>query len=107
MTSPPDTFVGIVVLTTVMTFVIVWFWGLATTYINERFCTGVRASGFGLGYSLAVIPPSFYAFYQSGLERFMPFELTVLPLLAIGGVLVVVGALIGPETKDVEFVPDA
>ena len=34
-------------------------WGITTAYINERFHTGVRASGFGLGYSLAVIlPPS-------------------------------------------------
>ncbi|MDQ6774439.1 MAG: MFS transporter, partial [Candidatus Dormibacteraeota bacterium] len=38
-------------------------WGIVTTYINERFPTGVRASGYGIGYSLAVIIPSFYSFY--------------------------------------------
>ena len=59
-------------------------WGITTAYINERFRTGVRASGFGLGYSLAVIPPSFYAYYQAGLASFMPFEYTPLPLLVIG-----------------------
>jgi hypothetical protein len=78
-------------------------WGLTTTYINERFRTGVRASGFGLGYSLAVIPPAFYAFYQAGLASFMPFKYTPLPLLVIGALLMLVGAAWGPETKDVDF----
>ena len=105
LTSPPSSFLGVIILAGAMIWIIVWFWGLATTYLNERFQTGVRATGFGLGYSLAVIPPSFYAFYQVGLESFMPLDLTVLPLLVIGGLLVSVGALIGPETKDVDFEP--
>ena len=46
-------------------------WGMITAYINERFHTGVRASGFGLGYSLAVILPSFYAGYQDLLSNVM------------------------------------
>ncbi|WP_239028444.1 hypothetical protein [Pseudonocardia acidicola] len=72
-------------------------------YINERFQTGIRATGFGLGYSLAVVIPSFYAFYQSGLSSFMPAQYTVLPLLVIGSVLITVGAAMGPETRDVDF----
>jgi hypothetical protein len=68
-----------------------------------RFRTGVRASGFGLGYSLAVIPPAFYAFYQAGLASFMPFKYTPLPLLVIGALLMLIGAVWGPETKDVDF----
>ena len=78
-------------------------WGIITTYINERFHTGVRASGYGLGYSLAVIIPSFYAFYQAGLTAFVPMAYTPLILLVIAGVLVVVGAAIGPETRDVDM----
>ena len=78
-------------------------WGLATTYINERFHTNVRASGFGIGYSLAVILPSFYAFYQAGLSAFMPLEYTPLVFLAISGVLIIIGAVWGPETKDIDF----
>jgi hypothetical protein len=38
---------------------------LSTVYINERFKTSVRASGFGLGNSLAIILPAFYVFYQA------------------------------------------
>jgi hypothetical protein len=90
----------------VVTVLIIWPWGLATTYINERFHTSVRASGFGLGYSLAVILPAFYAYYQAGLATFMPFEYTALPLLVIGAILILAGAAWGPETRDVDFSED-
>jgi MFS family permease len=100
--APQNLFV-VIVLVTLATTVITWVWGLATTYINERFHTGVRASGFGIGYSLAVIPPAFYAYYQAGLASFMPFKYTPLPLLVIGAVLILIGAVWGPETKDVDF----
>jgi MFS family permease len=101
-TAPQNLFV-VIVLVTIVTVLITWVWGLATTYINERFHTGVRASGFGIGYSLAVIPPAFYAYYQAGLATFMPFKYTPLPLLVIGALLILIGALWGPETKDVDF----
>jgi MFS family permease len=78
-------------------------WGLASSYINERFHTAVRSSGFGLGYSLAVIIPSFYAFFQSWMAGLMPYKYTAIPLLVLGGLLVLVGAAWGPETKDVDF----
>jgi MFS family permease len=76
---------------------------LTPSYINERFATGVRSTGYGLGYSLAVILPSFYAFYQAGLSTFMPFEYTVLVFVVVGGLLITVGAALGPETKDVDL----
>lgn len=81
-------------------------WSLATAYITERFHTSVRASGFAAGYSLAVIAPSFYAFYMKLLDNVMSSTYTVLPLLVIGGLLVVAGAALGPETRDVDFEDD-
>jgi Na+/melibiose symporter-like transporter len=101
-TAPQNLF-AVIALVTIVTILITWVWALATVYINERFHTGVRASGFGVGYSLAVIPPAFYAYYQSGLANFMPFEYTPLPLLVIGALLILIGAAWGPETKDVDF----
>jgi MFS family permease len=80
-------------------------WACLPSYICERFQTGVRASGYGLGYSLAVVLPSFYAFYQAGLSVVMPNVYTGVVLLAVGAVLITVGALMGPETKDVDFAP--
>ena len=101
-TAPQNLF-AVIALVTIVTILITWVWALATVYINERFHTGVRASGFGIGYSLAVIPPAFYAYYQSGLANFMPFKYTPLPLLVIGALLILIGAAWGPETKDVDF----
>jgi hypothetical protein len=37
----------------------------------------------------------------------MPFEFTPLVLLALGGVLLLIGAAIGPETKDVDLAAGA
>lgn len=78
---------------------------LVIAYINERFELTARASGYGLSYSLSVILPSFYAYYQLWLSHIMPFDYTVLVLLVVGGALIVVGAAMGPETKDVDFNP--
>ena len=93
----------ITLLTTITTVLVVAPGALGTVYINERFRTGVRASGFGLGYSLAIVLPAFYVFYQAGLAHFMPFNYTVLVLVIVGALLIFAGAAWGPETKDVDF----
>lgn len=94
-------FALVLVLTIIVNLVVVSCWGVVTTYINEAFHTTVRASGYGLGYSLAVIIPSFYAFYQSGLANVVPARYTALVLLVFGGALIIIGASLGPETRDV------
>ena len=96
--------IPLILLLATMTVVLVVAPGaLGTVYINERFQTGVRASGFGLGYSLAIVLPAFYVFYQAGLANFMPFKYTVLVLVVVGACLIFIGAAWGPETKDVDF----
>jgi MFS family permease len=90
-------------LTTLTTVLVVAPGALSTVYINERFRTGVRASGFGLGYSLAIILPAFYVFYQTALANFMPAKYTVLVLVVVGALLIFLGAALGPETKDADF----
>lgn len=93
----------IVVLVCVLSILVTSPWGVIVTYINERFATDVRATGFGVGFSLSVIVPSFYAFYMNWLGYLMPFRYTPVVLLVIGGLIGMVGALLGPETRDVEF----
>lgn len=78
-------------------------WGVIVTYINERFLTDVRATGFGIGFSLSVVLPSFYAFYMDWLGAVVPYDLTPVLLLVIGGLIGMTGAVLGPETKDVDF----
>lgn len=90
-------------LATVITVLTVSGWGLLTAYINERFHIGVRASGFGIGYSLAVVLPAFYSFAMLAMAKFMPYKFTQIPLLALGGLLILAGAAMGPETKEVDI----
>lgn len=78
-------------------------WGVIVTYINERFATEVRATGFGVGFSLSVIVPSFYAFYLSWLSAWVPLRFAPVVLLCLGGLIGAAGALLGPETKEVDF----
>ncbi|HZU90545.1 MAG TPA: MFS transporter [Stellaceae bacterium] len=82
-------------------------WGIVTAYICERFPTHVRASGYGIGYSLAVVIPSFSGVYLLWLARVMPYLFTPIVLLVIAGILMIVGALLGPETREAELhLPD-
>ncbi|MFF5989125.1 MFS transporter [Prauserella flavalba] len=92
-----------VIATIALVLLVVSPWAVLPAYINERFPTSVRASGYGLAYSLAVVLPSFYAFYQAGLGTIMPFNYTGAVLLFLGAVLVLAAALWGPETRDVDL----
>lgn len=79
-------------------------WGIVTSYINERFPTEVRASGFGIGYSLAVVIPSLVLFYLPGIAKLgIPYLYTPLVLMVLAGLFQVVGAVLGPETRDVDM----
>jgi MFS family permease len=78
-------------------------WGIVSTYISERFPTHIRACGYGIGYSAAVVIPAFTGAYLLGLSAFMPYVFGPLVLLVIGGLLMIVGALLGPETRDVDM----
>jgi MFS family permease len=79
---------------------------ITPSYICERFPAAVRGSGFGLGYSMPLLVTAGYAYYQGWLANLMPLAWTPVVLLVLGGVLIAVGALLGPETKDVDFDAD-
>jgi MFS family permease len=82
-------------------------WGIVTTYICERFPTQVRSSGYGIGYSLAIIIPSFSGIYLLWLAHVMPYLLTPIVLMVLAPLLMIGGALLGPETREVELhLPD-
>lgn len=93
----------VVVLVVATHVVVVSMWGVVTPYCNERFPTAVRASGFGVGYSVSVIIPGFYAAYMAGLGELMPYRYTQLVLLAVGAALTAFAAARGPETSTVDL----
>ncbi|GAA5136933.1 MFS transporter [Alloalcanivorax gelatiniphagus] len=76
---------------------------LMIPYICERFPTSVRASGYGVGYTVAVIIPGFYSFMLIWLSNLLPYEYGTVVLLAVGALCMTVGAALGPETKDVDL----
>jgi MFS family permease len=94
------------ILAVILELLTISVWGIVTVYINERFKTSVRASGFGLGYSAAVIIPSFFSFYLLWLKHLMPYKYTQIVILMLGGLLILIGALMGPETRDIDFTTD-
>ncbi|HLI36859.1 MAG TPA: MFS transporter [Streptosporangiaceae bacterium] len=73
------------------------------SYLCERFPAGLRGTGFGLGYSTPLLITSFYAYYQNWLGALMPGGYTPVVLLATGGILMLAGALMGPETRWAEL----
>jgi MFS family permease len=102
---------GSVFVTTVLAAIFQIFliapWGIVTTYICERFPTHIRASGYGIGYSVAIVIPSFSGIYLLWLSHWMPYLMTPIVLIVIAPLLMIVGALMGPETRDVELhLPD-
>jgi MFS family permease len=72
--------------------------GTIVTYLNERFPLGVRSSGYGTAYTVSLILPSLYSVWIGILTNVMPFEYAPVVLIAVGGLLFTVGALMGPET---------
>lgn len=99
----PKDFWHVTFLATIVVLALTSCWGVTTCYLNERFPTRVRSSAFGMAFTLPVVIPSFYGFYQRLLAEVMPAHFTVLVLVAIGALLTLIGALMGPETKDVDF----
>jgi MFS family permease len=93
----------IILLVCLLSILVTAPWGVLVTYINERFVTEVRATGFGVGFSLSVIIPSFYAFYVNWLGHAVSAPFAPAALLCIGGVIATIGAAMGPETRDVDF----
>jgi len=74
-------------------------WGSGPhAYLNERFHTGNRSSGYGIAFSFAIILPSFYGLYQRWLDAWFPAHVTPALLFVIANLVVIGSALAGPET---------
>jgi hypothetical protein len=74
-------------------------WGSGPhSYLNERFRTGTRSSGYGITFSFAIILPSFFGLYEHWLSAILPMAAVPSVLLLIGALLIVLAAAWGPET---------
>jgi hypothetical protein len=80
--------------------------GPIAAYLTERFPSSIRSTGYGVGYSLALIAPAFYQFYLRQWASVVPSYLAPALMLAIAGILITAGGFLGPETKDVDMSRD-
>lgn len=90
---------GISVMAIVLVATSICAFACTGSYLSERFPATIRSTGYGVAYSAAVIIPAFYAVYESGLATFIPTPYGTIVLYVIGGVLLLIGALRGPETR--------
>lgn len=85
------------VLAALLQVVTVSAYGPVSAYLSERFPTQVRSTGYGTGYSLSLVLPALFPFYLPWLEGLLGRQGSVMALIALGGSLVVLGALRGPR----------
>ncbi|TDV57937.1 MFS transporter [Actinophytocola oryzae] len=81
--------------------------GPIAAYLTERFPASIRSTGYGVGYSLALIAPAFYQFYLQQFDGVMPAHLAPAVMFMLAGALISVGGFLGPETKDVDMWDDS
>lgn len=81
--------------------------GPIAAYLTERFPASIRSTGYGVGYSLALIAPAFYQFYLRQFTGVVSDYLAPAILIALAGVLISLGGFLGPETKDVDMADDS
>ncbi len=82
-------------------------WGMAPTYLTERFPTIVRGVGPGLAYhagaAIGSITPTFIGALQ---QRGMPLATAMALVIAVAGLTVAIVIWFGPETRGRAFTPD-
>jgi len=88
-----------VLLVLVLQVVAVSGYGPVGAYLAERFPTAVRSSGYGVGYSLSIVVPALYPYYLPPLQATLGEIPAVATLLGLGGVLLALGAALGPRTN--------
>lgn len=87
---------ALVALVTVLQVVTVSAYGPIGAHLAERFPPAVRSSGYGTAYSLSIVLPALYPFWLPPLQQAWGDVVPVAAVLALGGVLVAVGAATSP-----------
>jgi MFS family permease len=98
-----SSFVAIAAMAALAAFVTNAPLGVFVVYLNERFGTRVRAAGYSTAYTFGLILPGLYTVWVKGLAHIVPFAYTALFLIPLGGLLVLIAAQLGPETRDVDL----
>jgi MFS family permease len=99
------------ILGTTMAAMLKLAWGVIPAYLSERFPTGHRALGVGLGYSSGALLGAWFSVYVWWAHK-LPFiqaiekqDLWLSPslVLTVGAIMTFASLLFSPETKDLEL----
>ena len=88
----------VLILVVALQVVTVSGYGPVGAYLAERFPTAVRSSGYGIGYSLSIVLPALYPYYLPPLQAVLGQQTAIAALLALGGLMVLIGGWVGPQT---------
>lgn len=92
---------SMVLIVIILQLVTVSGYGPVGAYLAERFPTTVRASGYGMSYSLSIVLPALYPYYLPPLQNVFGNHGAIAMLFILAGLLVLTGALTGPETNKI------
>lgn len=78
-------------------------WAMITAFLMELFPTNVRASGYGVAYSLPSIIPALYGYYMVWLGEVMDYDYTPIVIGTLGAVCLIIGGYIAKDVRHVDL----
>lgn len=79
-------------------------WAMITAFLMELFPTSVRASGYGLAYSLPSVLPAFYGYFMVWLgTSVMNYDYTPVVVSGLGALCLIVGGYIAKDLRHVNL----
>jgi MFS family permease len=78
-------------------------WAMITAFLMELFPTSVRASGYGVAYTLPSIVPAFYGYYMVWLGDVMNYDYTPVVIGGLGAVCLIIGGFVAKDLRHVDL----
>lgn len=78
-------------------------WAMITAFLMELFPTSVRASGYGVAYTLPSIIPAFYGYYMVWMGNVMNYDYTPVVIGGLGAVCLIIGGFIAKDLRHVDL----